>query len=355
MKWLVSCALVLCAASADAATYVRAVVGDPELAWSGRSGCYPCNAFCGEFRRRNERLVSWGKNPWRIGYTETQPDGTPNHFVLAKALPGESVPYFVLVINGVETGQRIDGYDAADPTRDINAIRALHPNYKPCPPPMPPEPPVVPPAPEPPPVAPPVQQRYLPRTIPFGEQSRACPCPGCPGACPDCPCPQGTQPVVYGARPAYMVLPPVRVQTNAYNPHWTWPAYESLKSHLVRHGWSRAYLDTLSRDDLERLHDRCHDSGRSNPDGSQNWAPRLTQPARAIVPVLAAPVYAASPAVVVKTPTVRTQSRGGSVLGIPIWRGYRTSVTNPGSNFMLAAPVYRAGGQCPAGMPCPNR
>ena len=138
----------------------------------------------------------------------------PNRIVILRAMESEPTPYFVGVLRGVETGQRIQGYDPADRSRSIDAILQLDPiGTKP--------------------VAP---QSPLRGTLSDDEP-----------------------PPARVIREVRRAESPART-TDAYTPHWTWPG--DLKAHLVRsHGYSRAWLDRLTIDQLEALHDADHDSG----------------------------------------------------------------------------------------------
>jgi hypothetical protein len=245
---------------------LRAYVGHPQEAWSGSSSCEPCNRFCSDLRRYNRRLKSLGGKGWRVGYAEAG-GGEPNRIVVLRAMDGESVPYFVGVLDGVEIDRRIDGYDPADPARDIDAILRLDPLGTKIV-----EPKTSRPAPS-------------PRTLSDVDPSVAAP---------------RRATVVHEVVPR---LPPAR--TAAYAPHWTWPG--DLREHLARsHGYSRTWLGSLTRDELEALHDRDHDSGRVTPRGIQRW------PA-------AAPV-----------PAVRRESLDMKLLGVPLYRQTTSRSACPG-------------------------
>jgi hypothetical protein len=275
---LIPLTLLAVASSVEAADWsgIRVYVGHPQEAWSGSSTCAPCNRFCADLRAYNRRLKELGGTGWRIGYTESGAGGRPNRIVILRAMDDDATPSFVGVLNGVETAARIDGYDAADPARTIDAILRLDPiGTKP----------VEAPARTPPP----------PRTLSDAEPPRQRitivretireVAPSTPLATPFTP----------SARSA--------PRLSAYTPHWTWPG--DLRDHLHRtHGYARRWLDSLTRDELEALHDRDHDSGRVTPAGTQRWG-ASAQP-------------------------VRARSSGVELLGLPVYQQWTTRSACPG-------------------------
>lgn len=261
-------AAICCGAVAGHAgewTGIRVYVGDTRLAWSGESDCGPCNRFCADLRAYNRGAKAAGGKGWRIGYAEVGTDGAPNQIVILAAMPDEATPYFCSVKNGIQ-GERIEGYDP-DSGKTIDAILRLHPAG-----------------------TKPVGLMRPARSSLTDEE------------------PPRPRLLMQRTAPVYVVR---QSQADGYQPHWTWPG--QIKRHLAKsHGYSMAWLDTLSPDQLERLHDGDHDSGRVTPYGVQRW-----------------PVQASRP---MPMPRPSIQTAGVQVFGAPLIGTYRS-----------ACP----GGQCP--------
>ena len=93
-------------------------VDDPRAAWNETSRCPPCNQACGDL----SRFVPG--TSWRVGYTQYKPDGTANHIVIMKALPGEATPYFESILNG-RSVRVVEGYRG-----NVEEITGLYPGPK---------------------------------------------------------------------------------------------------------------------------------------------------------------------------------------------------------------------------------
>jgi len=258
---------------------IRAYVKHPQEAWSGSSDCAPCNRFCSDARTRNSEIRTLGGKGWPVGYREQG-----NAIVILRAMDGEPVPYFVPVVDGVEqVDKKVLGYKG-----DIDAVLKLWPGKTTT-------------------IRgtlPAVEKIEVQRTL-VDEEAAVLP-------------PVRTRIVREIVRvPSYQAVPLTPTYSvNAYTPHWTWPG--DLKSHLVKHGYSLAYLNTLTMDQLEALHDRDHDSGRVTPYGVQ------VRPIQQTFAVASAPVYYAPMRVM---PAYQTQrySSGINIGGFRIG-GYSTGV-----------------------------
>jgi hypothetical protein len=296
---------------------IRVYLGDPRAAWSGESTCGPCNRFCADLRTYNRTLKAAGGKGWRVGYSEEGADLQPNRIVLVRAMVEDATPYFVPVFRGVEDrSKRIEGYGGDFPG-NVEKILAIDPLG------------TVPAR-----AATPAATYSTRRSTPLAATlSDDDPRPATYGLVQQ---PDGTYAAktvtIYRDRvvekPVYIERtrtvyvekpkppPPVIIATRTqvpiiqggpgYSPHWTWPG--SLKEHLVAHGYSRAYLDGLTVDQMERLHDADHDSGRVTSYGAQRWPAAYGAAPR---PAAAAPVRAYA------------RSSGVQVLGAPIVGTYR--------------------------------
>lgn len=262
---------------------IRAYVKHPQEAWSGSSDCAPCNRFCTDLRTRNAEIRTLGGNGWPTGYSEAG-----KAVVILRSMDGEPAPYFVPVVNGLEQAdKKIVGYKG-----DLDAVLRLWPGQTTT------VRGVIPAA----------EKVEVQRTFVDEEpQARI-----------------QTRVIREVVRvPVYQAAPRVTVQANAYTPHWTWPGIissgdriGSLREHLaLTHGYSLAWLNTLSADQLEALHDNDHDSGRVTPYGVQRW-----------------PVQTAA---VIRSP--------------PTLQRYRASGINIGG-FQMGSYSYRS--NCPGGV-CP--
>ncbi len=249
--------LTILATSAQAEwSGIRAYVKHPQEAWSGSSDCAPCNRFCSDLRKRNTEIRTLGGNGWLTGYSEAG-----KAIVILRAMDGEPVPYFVPVVDGVEQiDKKLVGYQG-----NIDVVLKLWPGktttIKGT--------------------LPAVEKIEVQRTF-VDEEAAIVP-------------PVRTRVIREIVRvPTYQAAPlATTYSVNAYSPHWTWPG--DLKSHLVKHGYSLAYLNTLTMDQLEALHDKDHDSGRVTPYGVQRWALQ-SQPAYqpmvvAYTPMRVTPAY----------------------------------------------------------------
>lgn len=207
---------------------IRAYVKHPQEAWSGSSSCAPCNLFCADLRKRNSEIRTLGGNGWPTGYSESG-----KAVVILRAMDGEPVPYFVPVVEGIEQAEKkVVGYKG-----DIDAVLKLWPG----------------------------KTTTVRGTIPAAEKIEV----------------QRTfvdeQPqtrvqtrIVREIVRVPVAVPSATYSVSAYTPHWTWPG--DLRQHLaLTHGYSLAWLNTLSADQLEALHDKDHDSGRVTPYGVQRW------------------------------------------------------------------------------------
>lgn len=99
-------------------TGVVIYVDDPRAAWNESSSCHPCNHEVGDVARF---VIGTG---WRVGFTLYRPDGTPNHIVIQRALPGEAVPYTEGVRDGRIVG-RMEGYRGG-----VQSVIDLYPGPK---------------------------------------------------------------------------------------------------------------------------------------------------------------------------------------------------------------------------------
>lgn len=295
----------LSASAGDGWSGIRVYLGEPRAAWSGESDCGPCNRFCADLRAYNRNLKSLGGKGWRVGYSEEGSDGQPNRIVLLKAMPDEATPYFVPVLRGVEDRtKRINGYGGEYPA-NVESIIAIDPLGSA-------------------PVGTPSSYSAR-RTVPLAATLSD-----------DEPRPAAKTVVVYRDRivekPVYVerkvYATPPRVQ-NTYTPHWTWPG--DLRAHLVAHGWPASYVNSLSMDQMEALHDRCHDTRRVNPDGTQNRPIASASTARART-------YSTV------TPSRSVATSGVQIFGAPIFGTYSTRSSAP--------PMVRSWSACPGGR-CP--
>lgn len=282
--------LTLIASTASAEwSGIRTYVKHPQEAWSGSSDCAPCNRFCSDLRKRNTEIRALGGGGWPTGYSETG-----KAVVILRAMDGEPVPYFVPVVDGVEQlDKKIVGYKG-----DIDTVLRLWPGKTTT-------------------VrgtVPAVEKIEVQRTFVDEEpQARI-----------------QTRVIREVVRvPVYQAVPrqTTTYSVNAYMPHWTWPG--DLRSHLVKHGYSLAYLNTLTMDQLEALHDADHDSGAVTPYGVR------------VKPIQSQGItYAAAP--VVYTPMryypARTQSYASSGINI--------------GGFRMGAYSYGVRSNCPSGT-CP--
>lgn len=228
---------------------IRAYVKHPQEAWSGSSDCAPCNRFCADLRTRNSEIRALGGNGWPTGYSEAG-----KAVVILRAMDGEPVPYFVPVVEGVEQlDRKIVGYKG-----DIDAVLKLWPG----------------------------KTTTVRGVIPAAEKIEVQ-----RTFVDDQPQTRAQTRIVREIVRVPVAVPSATYSVSAYTPRWTWPG--DLRQHLaLTHGYSLSWLNTLSADQLEALHDKDHDSGRVTPYGVQRWPVQTAAVIRA--PPMAQRSYAAS-------------------------------------------------------------
>jgi hypothetical protein len=164
-----------------------------------------------------------------------------------------------------------------------------------------------------------------------------------------CPCPPGCPTPAYSYAPrAYVpVAPPYAAPVYrapaiyaaplyfAGQAQWSWPG--DLRRHMVEHGYSAAFVGSLSNAQLIALHNQDHNENRVSRMGHQNWPANV---GRAYAAVGAGPVTG-----YVTTPAAASRTSGFNLLGMPVYQGYSAGSARP-------AMTYGVRGGCPGGR-CP--